>query len=129
MTWQIEYSKEFEDWLEAQSEDLQDETLANLDVLEQFGPTLGRPKVDTLKGSSIPNLKELRFDYERVPIRILFAFDQMRQALIMVAGDKSSSKRWYDTHIPVAERIFTKHIEKQKKLLAEEKKRNKGKKR
>lgn len=86
--------------------------MANLGVLEQMGPSLGRPKTDTLKGSKLNNLKELRFEFERAPIRVLYAFDAMRQALIILAGDKSSDKRWYDKNIPVAEDIFAKHVEK-----------------
>lgn len=117
MSWTILYSSEFEDRLVQQNEGLQDEVLSNITVLEKYGPSLGRPKVDTLKGSKIPNLKELRFSFERALIRVLFAFDIKRQAVILVAGDKSQNKRWYDTNIPLAEKIFASHtssLEQQK---------------
>lgn len=74
------YSDEFEEWLDAQAEALQDETVANLGVLVAMGPSLGRPKADTLKGSKLKNLKELRFEFDRAPIRVLYAFDPKRQA-------------------------------------------------
>jgi len=69
------YLDEFERWLTEQEEGLKDEALARIGLLAEVGPTLARPYVDTLKGSKITNLKELRFDYQRAPIRILFAFD------------------------------------------------------
>ena len=126
MTWVVIYSEEFQEWLGEQVEELQDETLANLGVLKQIGPSLGRPRADTLKGSSLNNLKELRFEFERAPIRVLYAFDPNRQALIMVAGDKSSDKRWYEKNISVAEKIFAKHLEKIKKEAEEAKANEKG---
>lgn len=80
-----------------------------LDVLSDHGPQLGRPLVDRLRGSSIANLKELRpgsrGDSE---IRILFAFDPKRRAVLLTAGDKAGHWRaWYATHIPIAERRYT----------------------
>ena len=81
---------------------------AALDLLEEHGPHLGRPLVDTLKGSASPNLKELRPGSRgRSEIRILFAFDPHRQAVLLVAGDKAGKwARWYRESIPLAESRF-----------------------
>jgi hypothetical protein len=81
---------------------------AAIDLLEADGPTLGRPLVDSIEGSSIQNLKELRPGSRgRSVIRILFAFDSLRQAVLLVAGDKAGNwTRWYDENIPLAERRF-----------------------
>jgi hypothetical protein len=81
---------------------------AAIDLLEADGPTLGRPLVDSIEGSSIRNLKELRPGSRgRSEIRILFAFDPERQAVLLVAGDKAGNwTRWYDDNIPLAERRF-----------------------
>ncbi len=78
---------------------------AAIDLLEERGPTLGRPLVDTIKGSSLPNLKELRPGSAGASeVRILFAFDPERQAVLLVAGDKAGRwNRWYRDNIPVAE--------------------------
>ena len=84
-------------------------------MLKEYGPLLGRPSADTLKGSKLPNLKELRLSYRGAPIRILFAFDPKKQGVIILAGDKSGDKRWYTTNIPIAEERYAKHLEKQKK--------------
>ena len=73
---------------------------------------LGRPLVDTLAGSALPNLKELRPGSKgRSEVRILFAFDPERQAVLLVAGDKAGKwQRWYNENIPVAEQRFRKWL-------------------
>ncbi len=79
-----------------------------LDVLEEHGPALGRPLVDTVTGSKLPNLKELRPGSSgNSEIRLLFAFDPGREAAVLVAGDKAGNwKSWYDENIPIAEARF-----------------------
>lgn len=81
---------------------------AAIDLLEEDGPALGRPLVDSIEGSSIRNLKELRPGSRgHSEIRILFAFDPERQAVLLVAGDKAGNwTKWYDDNIPLAERRF-----------------------
>lgn len=127
MPWTLVYLAEYENWRDDQEEDLQDEAAAQLEVLKQFGPTLGRPRVDTLEGSKLPNLKELRFFYKGAPIRILFAFDPKQQGVIILGGDKSGDKRWYKTNIPIAERLYAEHLEKQKREDKEKAKQGKEK--
>jgi hypothetical protein len=79
-----------------------------IDTLEVEGPALGRPLVDSITGSSIRNMKELRPGSSgRSEIRILFVFDPARQAVLLVAGDKAGNwTRWYRENIPLAERRF-----------------------
>jgi hypothetical protein len=86
-------------------------------LLETFGPQLGRPRVDTLKGSSHANMKELRFDADGGVWRIAFAFDPSRRAILLVGGDKSggSEKRFYTALIRKADSRFDAHLEKLKK--------------
>jgi hypothetical protein len=115
MPWTLVYLKEFVQWLESQEEDLQDEALAYLELLKERGPLLPRPYVDTLKGSKVANLKELRFDYRRDPIRILFAFDPNQQGVIILGGNKTGDKRWYRDNIPIAEQLFLAHVNSLKK--------------
>jgi hypothetical protein len=81
---------------------------AAIDLLEVDGPALGRPLVDSIEGSTVRNLKELRPGSQgRSEIRILFAFDPERQAVLLVAGDKAGNwTRWYADNIPLAERRF-----------------------
>lgn len=119
------YLDEFAAWLRAQDEDLQDRVAAQLGLLKEYGPMLGRPYVDTLKGSEIANLKELRFAFEKAPIRILFVFDPKQQAVIILGGNKAVDKRWYETNIPIAEKLYKAHLERQKKEDEERRKKEK----
>ena len=81
--------------------------VAAVGALRQAGPSLGRPQVDTLRGSRYPNMKELR----RGTIRILFAFDPERTALLLVGGDKSGRwRQWYVDAIAEADRLFGQHL-------------------
>ncbi len=78
---------------------------AAIDLLEEQGPSLGRPLVDHVKASRHHNMKELRpGSAGRSEIRILFAFDPRRRAVLLIAGDKAGNwKRWYEQHIPIAD--------------------------
>ena len=82
--------------------------------MRKLGPALGRPRVDTLEGSSIKNMKELRIQYKGEPWRILFAFDPKRQAILLVGGNKTGNRRWYKENIPIAERRYQNYLEKLK---------------
>ncbi len=95
-----------EDWESA--EQVEDE----IDILVRVGPTLGRPLVDRLKGSDNHHLKELRPGSSgSSEIRIIFAFDPVRRAVLLVAGDKSGNwTRWYDENIVIAEKRYAQHV-------------------
>ena len=103
---------EFEPEFHALHEDVQTEILALSIVLQQFGPQLGRPRVDTLKGSRHANMKELRFSAADGEWRVAFAFDRRRKAILLVAGDKSggSEKRFYRDLIRKADERFDAHL-------------------
>ena len=81
---------------------------AAIDLLEIKGPALGRPFVDSIEGSSVHNMKELRPGSRgSSEIRILFVFDPERQAVLLVAGDKTGNwTRWYRDNISLAERRY-----------------------
>lgn len=91
---------------------VQNEMLTHARLLEQFGPQLGRPRVDTLKGSRHANMKELRFDADDGVWRVAFAFDPKRKAILLVAGNKSggSEKRFYRQLIAKADKRFDGHL-------------------
>lgn len=107
-----------EPWLDEQDESTLRQIYADLLVLEKEGPSPGRPLVDRVKGSKLHHLKELRLtSCGPSVIRILFAFDPKRQAVLLLAGDKSqaeSSKAkwngWYVISIPRAEQIYRRHV-------------------
>src|SRR5437588_3491211 len=94
IVWAVEYTDHFEAWWETLAEQEQEAIAAGVAVLELVGPALGRPLVDTLEGSEIPNLKELR--PPSGGLRVLFAFDPRRVAILLLGGDKTGQwERWY----------------------------------
>ncbi|WP_028263785.1 type II toxin-antitoxin system RelE/ParE family toxin [Atopobium fossor] len=107
-------------WLDKQDELTVAYILAALELLQQKGPALGRPLVDTLKGTKIKNLKELRpISLGNTEVRIIFAFDVERNAIMLFGGDKSSGKNkkvkwsgWYKNAIPEAERLYWEHLKR-----------------
>jgi hypothetical protein len=111
MEWEVLFDEEFDEWLGTVDDGLQDEIWANVEVLRQLGPNLGRPRVDTVKGSDYSNMKELRIQYQGDPWRILFAFDPRRNPILLVGGCKRGNKRWYEEHIRIADRRFRRHLE------------------
>lgn len=98
---------------QALAEALQDELLAHARLLQEFGPDLGRPTVDTLKGSKHSNMKELRFDWEGEVWRVAFAFDPKRKAILLAGGDKGGAdqKRFYRKLIAIADERFDRHLD------------------
>ena len=91
MSWQVVFHTDFAPEFAALSANVQDELLAHAILLRDYGPDLGRPTVDTLKGSKHGNMKELRFRRGKQVWRVAFAFDPTRQAVLLVAGDKAGS--------------------------------------
>ncbi|MGQ4333210.1 type II toxin-antitoxin system RelE/ParE family toxin [Streptomyces hayashii] len=114
-SWDIVIVDEVRDWLrQLRKEDRETVRLiaAAIDVLESQGPALGRPLVDTVHGSELRHLKELRPGSSgSSEVRILFAFDPARRGVLLVAGDKSGNWRgWYEQAIPLAEERYSAHL-------------------
>lgn len=108
--WEVVYTDQFGDWFEMLQEDQQDAVIARVELLEAEGPALGRPTVDTIEGSRHPNMKELRVS-KGGAIRILFAFDPRRQAVLLLGGDKSGRwNAWYAEAIPLADDLFDEYL-------------------
>lgn len=117
VVWVAEIGDEFEPEFDELHENVQTEILALTRLLQQFGPQLGRPRVDTLNGSRHMNMKELRFSAGGGEWRVAFAFDAKRKAILLVAGDKSggSEKRFYRELIRKADDRFDAHLARLKK--------------
>ncbi|WLI76152.1 type II toxin-antitoxin system RelE/ParE family toxin [Kosakonia sp. H02] len=110
--WDVITTERFDVWFYLQPELLQDEILAAFRILGEFGPNLGRPYVDTVKGSKYVNMKELRIQFSGNPVRAFFAFDPRRQAIVLCAGDKTgvNEKRFYKDMIKIADAEFSLHL-------------------
>ena len=114
--WSVEFDADFSEEFAAFSYNVQKEIFAHIELLEINGPLTGRPAVDTLNGSQYGNMKELRFNADGGVWRLAFAFDPLRAAILLVAGDKKgkNQKTFYKRLIKVADARFARHLEKQK---------------
>jgi hypothetical protein len=113
--WTVALADEFDSEYDELDQEVQDELLAQLKVIAQFGPQAGRPRIDTLNGSKYANMKELRFSAGGGEWRAAFAFDPMRKAIVLVAGDKSGrggEARFYKQLIAKADKRFNAHLER-----------------
>ena len=90
---EVEFHRDFDPEFDALPDDVQNELRAHALLLERFGPQLGRPRVDTLKGSRHANMKELRFAAADGVWRVAFAFDPKRSAILLIAGTSLAAAR------------------------------------
>lgn len=111
MMFTVLYSPEFVQWLSDLDDDTVDDVMIAIELLKQYGYNLNRPYADTIKGSKLSNLKELRIQHDGKPYRAFFVFDPHRQAIILCAGDKTGNKRFYQKMIPLAELIYQQYLE------------------
>ena len=109
MPWNVEVHPDLAPELRALPRSVRQEFGAHVSLIEQFGPALGRPAVDTLKGSTVANLKELRFSGDGGGWRVAFAFDGNRVAVLLAAGDKGGKDqtRFYKALVKLAEERWT----------------------
>jgi hypothetical protein len=117
LAWRVAFHEAFADEFLALTVEVRRELAAHTGLLEQFGPQLRRPYADTLKGSKHASMKELRFATAGGVWRVAYAFDQEREAILLVAGDKSgqSARRFYRQLIAKADARFSEHLERQRK--------------
>lgn len=113
MAWTVRFHDAFEEEFAELEQEVQDELLATAKLLQDYGPTLGRPHADTLKGSSYANMKELRFSAADGVWRAAFAFDPKREAILLVAGDKSGGgeDKFYKRLLKKADERYGQHVE------------------
>lgn len=125
--WEIESTEEFEIWLQKQDLVIKEEILVHFYLLSEKGPLLGRPFADSIQGSKIRNLKELRIQVKLKVIRIFFVFTENRIGLLLAGGDKrGNDKRFYDQMIPLVEKIYFNWLHENKENFNENKSKKKS---
>jgi hypothetical protein len=110
--WIIDRTEEIAKWIKNLDEEAKEAIFKSLLILQEIGPSLGRPHVDTIKESKHKNMKELRIQNRQRLFRILFAFDPDRKAILLIGGDKRGDKRFYQKMIPLADALLDEHMEK-----------------
>jgi hypothetical protein len=114
VAWGIEFTDEFEEWRDALSEEEQDSARTSIVLLRDKGPSLRFPYTSGVMASRHQHMRELRIQHQGRPYRILFAFDPLRIAILLIGGDKTGDDRWYDAYVPFADRLYDEHLEELK---------------
>jgi hypothetical protein len=110
MAWNVEYTEEFEVWWDDLNEAEQEDVAAVVILLEEKGPRLGFPYSSDVRGSQFGQMRELRIQHKGQPYRVLYAFDCRRVALLLIGGCKGGDDRWYESNVPLADRLFAEHL-------------------
>ena len=109
--WVVEYTDELGARWDALTEDEQESIDATVRLLEELGSNLGFPHCSGINGSRHAHMRELRVQHAGRPYRILYAFDPRRAAIMLLGGDKTGDKRWYEVQVPIADKLYDSHIE------------------
>ena len=110
MTWEVEFTNEFEAWWTEQTDGTQGAIDAVVQILETLGPQLPHPYSSDVKGSRYGQMRELRVQYKGAPYRILYAFDPRRAVILLIGGNKGGDNRWYETYVPLADKLYAEHL-------------------
>jgi len=109
--WQIEYTDEFEEWWNGLSQEAQKDVASVVGLLEEWGVRLDYPHSSKIKGARTGVLRELRIQSCGRRLRVLYAFDPRRTALLLLGGDKTGEKNWYEKYVTLADRLYEEHLE------------------
>ena len=110
MAWEVEYTDEFEAWWIDLDDGEQIDIDAVVGILEEKGPHLPYPYSSDVRGTKYGSIRELRIQHKGKPYRILYAFDPRRTAILLIGGKKGGGQRGYEKYVPLAERIYEKHL-------------------
>lgn len=109
--WEVEFTDEFESWWQGLDTDQQEALDDRVMLLGESGPNLKRPVVGEITTSRHQNMKELRVS-QGGALRVLFAFDPRRHAILLLGGDKSGEwEAWYEWAIPKADELYDTHLQ------------------
>lgn len=111
----VEYSDEFGGWWATLSESEQEDVAAYVTLLEERDVRLGFPHSSGVSGSRHSHMRELRVQSGGRPLRLFYAFDPRRMAILLIGGDKTGDDRFYETFVPLADRLYDDHLEELRK--------------
>ena len=108
MATEILVTSEFEHWWGTLSVEEQKSVAVVVTLLEERGTALPFPYSSSITNST--KLRELRVQHAGKPYRVLYAFDPARKAVLLLGGHKTGNNRWYDAHVPKAEKLFAAYL-------------------
>ena len=112
MDWEVEYTDEFAQWWYSLTEREQESIDASVRLLEMLGPSLKFFRHSSgVNGSRHGHMRELRTQFGGRPLRILYAFDPRRKAILLIGGDKTGNDRWYEEYLPMADDLYDEHLD------------------
>lgn len=109
--WLVEYTDQFGDWWIGLSDDEQRDIDAYVQQLMKRGPALPYPYSSDIRGSRHGQMRELRVQSGGKPIRVFHAFDPRRAAILLIGGDKTGDRRFYERMVPIADSLYDEHLE------------------
>lgn len=107
---EVEYTDEFGSWWAVLTEKEQADVAAYVELLESRDARLGYPYSSGINGSRHSHMRELRVQSGGRPIRVFYAFDPRRMAILLIGGDKTGDDRFYETYIPIADDLYDQHL-------------------
>ena len=111
MEWEVEFTDEFGDWWDSLSLGEQQDISARVGLVTEHGPTLNYPFTSGVNDSRHSHMRELRIQSGGHPIRVFYAFDPRRTAILLIGGDKTGDNRFYVRLIPIADDLYDEHLE------------------
>jgi Uncharacterized protein conserved in bacteria len=115
MAWSVEVTDEFSAWWGELTASGQSDVEAAVQLLEERGISLGHPFSSALSGSRFGHMRELRVQSGGHPIRIFYAFDPRRTAILLIGGDKTGRDRFYEEMIPLADQLYAVYLDELRK--------------
>ncbi len=115
MSWEVEYTDEFGRWWQQLTENQQNAVISRVELLTEHGPNLPHPYSSDIRPSRHGVMRELRAQSGGRPLRVFYAFDPRRSAILLIGGDKTGNDRFYEEYVPRADNLYDEHLEQLRK--------------
>ena len=81
-----------------------------VNLLRREGTALGYPRSSQVKTSRHSHMRELRVTTAGRAIRIFYAFDPRRTAILLIGGQKTEQERFYQEYVRRADSIYDEYL-------------------